>query len=82
VTEKMERETGFEPATSSLGISASIEYKEQWRSRGCTQIQGNQQLPKPISQNTAYRRVFGGYDCPIARDQRHVIHFGLLASNP
>jgi hypothetical protein len=27
VIEKMERETGFEPATSSLGISASIAYK-------------------------------------------------------
>ena len=27
VIEKMERETGLEPATSSLGISASIEFK-------------------------------------------------------
>jgi hypothetical protein len=27
VLEKMERETGLEPATSSLGISASIAYK-------------------------------------------------------
>jgi hypothetical protein len=27
VIEKMERETGFEPATSSLGISASIDFK-------------------------------------------------------
>jgi hypothetical protein len=26
VDEKMERETGLEPATSSLGISASIDY--------------------------------------------------------
>jgi hypothetical protein len=40
----VERETGLEPATSSLGISASIEYKEQWRSQACIQIQGNQQL--------------------------------------
>src|ERR1039457_5656232 len=29
VIEKMERETGFEPATSSLGISASIDYTGQ-----------------------------------------------------
>src|SRR5258708_2014298 len=44
----MERETGLEPAAFSLGISVSIENKEQWRSRGCIQIQRNQQLlPSP-----------------------------------
>jgi hypothetical protein len=34
VVEKMERETGFEPATSSLGIRLSFEYTEHmqpWR---------------------------------------------------
>ena len=31
VIEKMERETGLEPATSSLGISASIENKSRRR---------------------------------------------------
>ena len=40
----MERETGVEPATSSLGIFVSIENKEQWRSQRCIQVQGNQQL--------------------------------------
>jgi hypothetical protein len=44
VVEKMERETGIEPATSSLGIFKSIEYKGQRRSPGCMQIQANQQL--------------------------------------
>jgi hypothetical protein len=45
VLEKMERETGFEPATSSLGIFVSIENKPPRRSRRSTQHQRNQQLP-------------------------------------
>ena len=35
VIEKMERETGFEPATSSLGIWYAIENKDQMRPRLC-----------------------------------------------
>jgi hypothetical protein len=42
--EKMEREMGFEPTASSLGIFVSIENKEQWRPWRCIQIQGNQQV--------------------------------------
>jgi hypothetical protein len=33
---KKERETGIEPATSSLGIWTSIESKEQWRAMAST----------------------------------------------
>ena len=40
----MERETGVEPATSSLGISASIENKEYPRLSACMQVQADQQL--------------------------------------
>src|SRR5215469_12789296 len=40
----MERETGIEPATSSLGIFTSIEYKGQRRPPACMQIQAKQQL--------------------------------------
>src|SRR5690349_8970230 len=41
VIEKMERETGFEPATSSLGISAEIESKNQRRPWRCTLTTAN-----------------------------------------
>jgi hypothetical protein len=34
----LERETGIEPATSSLGISVSIENKQLSRSRRSTQV--------------------------------------------
>ena len=37
----MERETGFEPATSSLGISAEIESKNQRRPWRCTLTTAN-----------------------------------------
>ncbi len=43
VIEKMERETGFEPATSSLGIRESFVNKRQrrpWRSTLCIEIHG------------------------------------------
>jgi hypothetical protein len=40
----LEREMGFEPTASSLGIFTSIEYIRIWRSPACMQIQANQQL--------------------------------------
>ncbi len=42
VIEKMERETGLEPATSSLGRESSFENKEQLRQRRQTQVIQNQ----------------------------------------
>jgi hypothetical protein len=53
VVEKMERKMRIELATFSLGIFVSIEYKGEWRSRRCIQIQGNQQLPKFRRQNAS-----------------------------
>jgi hypothetical protein len=50
VIENMERETGIEPATSSLGIFVSIENTTPSRSRRPTQHQRNQQLPKFLIQ--------------------------------
>ena len=43
VIENMERETGIEPATSSLGIQFSFVYKgkrRSWRSTECIEIHG------------------------------------------
>ena len=54
VIEKMERETGLEPATSSLGIFVSIENTTPSRSRRSTQQQRNQQLPKFAIKTASY----------------------------
>jgi hypothetical protein len=50
VIEKMERETGFEPATSSLGIQAYIESKSL--ARFCCEFLNLQRLAKsPFSKS-------------------------------
>jgi hypothetical protein len=49
----LERETGLEPATSSLGISVSIENTTPRRSWRSTQHERNLQFPKLPSQTAA-----------------------------
>src|ERR1700688_4409331 len=67
----MERETGFEPATSSLGIRTYFESKSL--ARFCCEFLNLQRLAES---------AFSSFDRPIEAQTRHVLFYSLDASRP
>src|ERR1017187_3312667 len=81
VIEKMERETGFEPATSSLGRRLSIGNKEHcvssisfWRLRiACFSLCAS---VRPLTEHKRSTRIHGASKPDCHRNQLDEGHFG------